>query len=205
MLSQVFTHQQHISTQRYQNHAYQAVSNIHAISKSSSSNGWLQLQSCCRRFSFKHTCCFGKSSEYLSCVVNISQAIPQWGTNHSVFIEKAEKMGDALQNHYALIQMSNYSERRSTLDQGTVDFGLDYRQGDGVRLAGYTDLDWASCVSDRKSTFGCCFGLGLAVVSWINRKQQSIALSSAEAEYMAASLASCEAIWLRKMLFGLFG
>eukprot|EP00253_Pinus_taeda_P012684 PITA_12684 len=56
--------------------------------------------------------------------------------------------------------------------QGTVDYGLDYRQGDGVRLVG--------------------------------RKQQSVALSSAEAEYMAASLASCEAIWLRKMLFGLF-
>eukprot|EP00253_Pinus_taeda_P030469 PITA_30469 len=56
----------------------------------------------------------------------------------------------------------------------------------------------------RKSTSGCCFGLGSAIVSWFSRKQQSVALSSAEAEYMAASLASCEAIWLRKMLFGLF-
>eukprot|EP00253_Pinus_taeda_P026897 PITA_26897 len=45
-----------------------------------------------------------------------------------------------------------------------------------------------------KSTSGCCFGLGSAVVSWFSRKQQSVALSSAEAEYMAASLASCEAI-----------
>jgi len=86
-----------------------------------------------------------------------------------------------------------------------MDYGLDYRQEDGVRLAGYTDSDWAGCASDRKSTSGCCFGLGLAVVSWFSRKQQSVALSSAEAEYMAASLASCEAIWLRKMLFGLFG
>eukprot|EP00253_Pinus_taeda_P026114 PITA_26114 len=57
----------------------------------------------------------------------------------------------------------------------------------------------------RKSTSGCCFGLGSAVVSWFSHKQQSVALSSAEAEYMAARLASCEAIWLRKMLFGLFG
>eukprot|EP00253_Pinus_taeda_P029427 PITA_29427 len=61
------------------------------------------------------------------------------------------------------------------------------------------------CASDRKSTSGCCFGLGSVVVSWISRKQQSVALSSAEAEYMAVSLPSCEAIWLRKMLFGLFG
>eukprot|EP00253_Pinus_taeda_P027439 PITA_27439 len=89
--------------------------------------------------------------------------------------------------------------------QATVDYGLDYRQGDGVRLAGYTDSDWAGCASDRKSTSGCCFGLGSAVVSWFSRKQQSIALSSAKAKYMAASLASCKAIWLRKMLFGLFG
>ena len=86
-----------------------------------------------------------------------------------------------------------------------MDFGLDYRQGDGVRLAGYMDSDCVGCASNRKSTFRCCFGLGSAVVSWISRKQQSVALSSAKAEYMAATLASCEAIWLRKMLFGLFG
>lgn len=74
-----------------------------------------------------------------------------------------------------------------------------------MRLAGYTDSDWASCASDRKSTSRCCFGLGSTVVSWISQKQRSVALSSAEAEYMAASLASCEVIWLCKMLFGLFG
>ena len=72
-------------------------------------------------------------------------------------------------------------------------------------MAGYTDSDWVGCAFDRKSTSRCCFGLGSAVVSWFSRKQQSVALTSAEAEYMAANLASCEAIWLRKMLFGLFG
>lgn len=41
-------------------------------------------------------------------------------------------------------------------------------------------------------------------MSWFNRKQKSIALSSTEAKYMAASQASCEAKWLRKMLVGLF-
>eukprot|EP00253_Pinus_taeda_P032559 PITA_32559 len=64
---------------------------------------------------------------------------------------------------------------------------------------------FCGCASDRKSTSVCCFGLGSAIVSWFSRKQQSVALSSAEAEYMAASLASCEAIWLCKMFFGLFG
>jgi len=88
--------------------------------------------------------------------------------------------------------------------QGTMDFGLDYVQGDGVRLVGYTDSDWAGCASDRKSTSGCFFGLGSIVVSLFSRKEKYVALSSSEAEYMAASLASCEAIWLHKLLVGLF-
>ena len=86
-----------------------------------------------------------------------------------------------------------------------MDYGLDYRQGDGVRLAGCTDLDWAGCASDRKNTSRCCFDLGTAVVSWFSRKQKSVALSLFEAEYMVASQASCEIIWLHKMLVGLFG
>eukprot|EP00253_Pinus_taeda_P002592 PITA_02592 len=93
---------------------------------------------------------------------------------------------------------------RSLMYLGTVDYGLDYRQGDGVRLVGYTDSDWASCASNKKSTSGCCFRLGSVVVSWFSRKQKSVALSSSEAEYMATRQASCEAIWLRKLLYGLF-
>eukprot|EP00253_Pinus_taeda_P004344 PITA_04344 len=71
--------------------------------------------------------------------------------------------------------------------QENVDYVLDYRQGDGVRLASYTNSDWAGSAFDRKSTSGCCFVLGSAVVSWFSRKQNSVALSSSKAEYMAAS------------------
>jgi hypothetical protein len=74
-----------------------------------------------------------------------------------------------------------------------------------VRLQGYSDSDWEGGETDHKCTFGCCFSLGSIVISWFNMKQTSIALSSAEEEYMAVSLASCEAIWLRKLLTGLFG
>ena len=87
----------------------------------------------------------------------------------------------------------------------TVDYGLRYIRGDGVRLVGYSNSDWAGCASNRKGTSGCCFGLGSVIVSWFNRKQKSVALSSVEAKYMAASQANCEAIWLRKLLVGLFG
>ena len=70
---------------------------------------------------------------------------------------------------------------------GTVDFGLDYMRSDGIRLVGFTDSDWAGSVAYRKSTSGCCFSLGSAAVSWFSRKQKSVALSSAEVEYMVAS------------------
>ena len=53
----------------------------------------------------------------------------------------------------------------------------------------------------RKSIFGYCFSLGLGVFSWISKKQPIVALSSTEAEYKAACFASCEAIWLRRILW----
>ena len=87
---------------------------------------------------------------------------------------------------------------------GTTVNGLDYRRSGGVGLVGYIDSDWAGSVSDRKSTSGCCFSLGSTVVSWFNRKQKSVALSSAEAEYMAANQASCEALWLHRLMVDLF-
>jgi hypothetical protein len=69
-----------------------------------------------------------------------------------------------------------------------------------VRLQGYLDSDWVGSDIDRKSTFGCCFSLGSSIIFWISRKQTLVALSLVEEEYMAASLASCEAIWILKLL-----
>ena len=88
---------------------------------------------------------------------------------------------------------------------GIVDYGLYYRRSGVVGLVGFTDLDWAGSASDRKSTSGCCFSLGSIVVLWFSRKQKSVALSYAEAKYVAASQASCEALWLCKLMVDLFG
>ena len=79
--------------------------------------------------------------------------------------------------------------------RGTIDHGLRYIVG-GMTLHGYTDVDWVGSVVDRKSTSGCCFTLGSASISWMSRKQKLVALSTAEAEYIAASMACCEAVWL---------
>ena len=86
----------------------------------------------------------------------------------------------------------------------TLYCGLSYDGDHDFTLSGYTDSDWAGSVSDRKSTSGCCFSLGSAMISWQSRKQSSIALSTVEAEYIVACSASCEAIWLWKLLTDLF-
>eukprot|EP00253_Pinus_taeda_P032195 PITA_32195 len=64
--------------------------------------------------------------------------------------------------------------------------------------------NWIGSLVDRKSTFGYCFNIGSGMTSWCSRKHKSIVVSSAEAEYMAASTTSYEAIWLRKLLVNLF-
>ncbi|XP_059073404.1 uncharacterized mitochondrial protein AtMg00810-like [Cryptomeria japonica] len=88
--------------------------------------------------------------------------------------------------------------------KGTSDLGLKYDKTE-IQLQGYSDSDWAGSTTDRKSTTGVCFSLGSAVISWFSRKQSAVAQSSTKAEYMAASMGAREAVWLRKLLFDLFG
>ena len=88
--------------------------------------------------------------------------------------------------------------------QGTLNLGLKYEKVN-LYLHGFTDSDWPGSVIDRKSTLGCCFSLGSAMISWICKKKASVAQSSIEDEYIAAAMASREAVWLRKLLVGLFG
>ena len=78
--------------------------------------------------------------------------------------------------------------------RGTSGYGLWYKQSDEVKLHGFMDANWARSPTDRKSTSGGIFSIGSTTISWYSRKHRSVALSLAEAEYMAASLAACEAI-----------
>jgi hypothetical protein len=87
---------------------------------------------------------------------------------------------------------------------GTVGYGLRYVLDSEVNLQGYIDSDWAGSAMDRKSTSRCCFILGSGMISWLSRKQTSVALSTVEAEYIVASVAIREAMWLRKLLAGFF-
>jgi hypothetical protein len=88
--------------------------------------------------------------------------------------------------------------------QRTIAYGLRYTSSEGVMLHGFTDSDWMGSVVDRKGTSGYCFSLVSAMISWTSRKQGSVDQSTAEAEYIVASAASREAVWLRKLLSDLF-
>jgi hypothetical protein len=67
----------------------------------------------------------------------------------------------------------------------TPDFGLWYSASSSLALHGFSDVDFAGCRLDRKSTSGTCQFLGSSLVSWSSRKQLSVAQSTTEAEYVA--------------------
>lgn len=70
----------------------------------------------------------------------------------------------------------------------------------GTPLTGFCDANWAQDVNDRKSQSGFCFLLANGVISWQSKKQQVVATSSAEAEYVALSEAAKEASYLSYIL-----
>jgi hypothetical protein len=82
----------------------------------------------------------------------------------------------------------------------TPKFGLWYPKGPTFDLIGYSDVDWAGCKIDKKSTSGTCQFLGRSLVSWASKKQNFVALSTAEAEYIAAGHYCAQLLWMRQTL-----
>ncbi|KAK8672471.1 hypothetical protein V6N13_110839 [Hibiscus sabdariffa] len=84
--------------------------------------------------------------------------------------------------------------------KGTSDFGVIFNPCVDSKLFAYSDSDWGGSVDDMKSTLGYVFSLGSRVFSWISKKQEIVAQSTTEAEYIAASAAVNQVVWLRKIL-----
>eukprot|EP00253_Pinus_taeda_P015211 PITA_15211 len=86
---------------------------------------------------------------------------------------------------------------------GTSDYGLCYQGRAGLDrvldIHGFVDADWAGDLDQRISTSGYMFNLFGGAVSWMSKKQSVAALSTTEAEYMAATHASKEAVGLQRL------
>jgi hypothetical protein len=82
----------------------------------------------------------------------------------------------------------------------TPNLGLWYPKGSTFYLLGYSNLDYAGCKVDRKSTTGTCQFLGRSLVSWSSKKQNLVALSTAEAEYVAAGACCAQLLWMKQTL-----
>jgi hypothetical protein len=76
--------------------------------------------------------------------------------------------------------------------KGTLDRALWYRSDHDFGLYGYSDSDWANNILDQKSTSRYCFSLVSSMVSWSNKKQSCVALSTTEIEYVATCATSRE-------------
>eukprot|EP00253_Pinus_taeda_P029077 PITA_29077 len=84
--------------------------------------------------------------------------------------------------------------------RGTSDYGLCYQGRPGLDrvldIHGFVDVDWAGDLDQRRFASGYVFNLFGGAVSWMSKKQSVVALSTIEAEYIAATHASKEAVWL---------
>jgi hypothetical protein len=91
--------------------------------------------------------------------------------------------------------------------RGTTNYGLCYQGRPGldrvVDIHGFVDADWAGDLDRRRSTSGYVFNLFGGAISWMSKRQAVVALSTTEAEYMAATHASKEAIWLQRLCSGI--
>ncbi|KAK2989665.1 hypothetical protein RJ640_021585 [Escallonia rubra] len=73
-----------------------------------------------------------------------------------------------------------------------------------VAIPAETDSNYGRDLDDRKSISGYAFHIGSAIFSWSSKKQQIVALSTCEAEYIAAAACTCQAIWLKNILKELY-
>jgi hypothetical protein len=91
---------------------------------------------------------------------------------------------------------------------GTRNHGVFYarkKEYCALKLSGFSDADMAGDLDTRNSTSGVIFFLGNSLVTWQSAKQKVVALSSCEAEYIAAATAACQGVWLARLLSDLVG
>lgn len=129
---------------------------------------------------------------YMSMVgtLNYLQTKTVWGLAFPVSLV-SRFMSNPNQAHMdAVLQQFRYLAR-------TPERGLFFRKDGDPVLRGFVDSDWGGDVDTGKSTTGWVFTLAGCPISWSSQRQKTVSTSSTEAEYIAASDACKEAIWLK--------
>jgi hypothetical protein len=80
--------------------------------------------------------------------------------------------------------------------KGTMNYGLWYPRNQNFQLSVYSDVDWANCVDENKSTSGGAFFLGDYLVTWLSKNQGSISLSTTKDEYIEAATCCTQVLWM---------
>lgn len=87
--------------------------------------------------------------------------------------------------------------------KGSLGQGILLRSASDLNISGWCDYDWASCPLTRRSLSGWLVFLGTSLVSWNTKKQHIVSCSSAEAEYRAMAVLTCELKWIKALLASL--
>ena len=88
--------------------------------------------------------------------------------------------------------------------KGTINLGIFYASGGENQLIGYSDADHAGDIETRRSTSGYIFKYNDGIISWSSERQKSVSISTMEAEYIAASEATKELVWIKRLLKEIF-
>lgn len=80
------------------------------------------------------------------------------------------------------------------------DIGLSINRSRSKLVSAFSDVDWAGCQDDRRSTSGFVVYVGTNLISWSSRKQATVSRSSVESEYKGLTNARAEVVWIQSLL-----
>ena len=84
--------------------------------------------------------------------------------------------------------------------KGTINFDILYKEIKDCQVMGYYDADYTGDCGTRRSTARYFFSLGSGPISWCNKRQPTVALSSTTAKYRSAAMAPQESTWLKQLM-----